>query len=105
MRPDVRELATEHKFGRSLVLILGDRHPDYASAAVYNPLSLDDDAPVYAWARTPGVAAAAAAAFPDRPQWVLNGPTVTGRGFEVVAGPTPTFQAIAGGAMSRRSPR
>jgi hypothetical protein len=105
MRPDVRELAAEHQFGRSLVFILGDRHPDYASAAVYNPLGLDGDAPVYAWARTPAVAAAAAAAFPDRPQWVLNGPTVTGRGFEVVAGPTPPFQAIAGGAMSRLSPR
>ncbi|MDP9176997.1 MAG: glycosyltransferase family 39 protein [Gemmatimonadota bacterium] len=101
MRPDVRELAAGREIGRSLVLIRGKRHPDYASAAVYNPMSLDDDAPVYAWARTPAVAAAVAAAFPDRPQWVLNGPSITGRGFEVGAGP----QAMADGAISRLSPR
>ena len=105
MRPDVRQLAAEYNFGRSLVLIRGERHPDYASAAVYNPLALDADSPVYAWARNPQVAAAAAAAFADRQQWVLNGPSITGRGFEIVAGPTSGLHAIAGSALSRLSPR
>ena len=51
MRPDVRVLARLHDFGRSLVLIRGERFPDYASAAIYNPLDLHADAPVYAWDR------------------------------------------------------
>ena len=38
MRPDIRYMAKEHSFGRSLVLVRGDRFPDYASAAIYNPL-------------------------------------------------------------------
>ncbi len=87
MRPDVRELARSHSFGRSLVLIEGKRHPDFAGAAVYNPVNLDADAPIYAWARSPSVAAEARAAFPGRPVWVLRGPTVTGRGYEVAAAP------------------
>lgn len=99
MRPEVRELATERQFGRSL--IRGNRHPDYASAAVYNPLKLNDDAPVYAWARTPAAAEAVVAAYADRPRWILNGPTVTGRGFEIASGPTLGAQATADGATSR----
>ena len=90
MRPDVRELAREKHFGRSLVLIRGNRHPDYASAAAYNPVDLSGDEPVYAWARTPEIAAEARAAFPDRPVWVIDGPTITGRGFEISEEPNPS---------------
>jgi hypothetical protein len=86
MRPDVRALAQTHGFGKSLVLVSGKRR-DYASAAVYNPLDLRDDAPVYAWDRSPAVRAAVLRAYPERPVWIVRGPTLTGRGFSVVAGP------------------
>lgn len=84
MRPDVREIAAASDFGRSLVLVRGDSHPDYASAAIYNPLDLQADAPIYAWDRDDQVRQALLAAYPDRPVWVLNGPTITGAGYELV---------------------
>jgi len=89
MRPDVRELAAKYDFGRSLVLIRGESHPDYTSAAVYNPLDLHADAPVYAWAPDDRTRAALLAAYPDRPVWTLDGPTITGRGYEVAEQPVP----------------
>jgi hypothetical protein len=95
MRPDVRALAAEREFGRSLVLVRGNRHPDYHSAATYNPLDLAADAPVYAWDRGAEVRARLLAAFPGRPVWVLEGPTVTKDGFRVAAGPLTADQARA----------
>jgi hypothetical protein len=55
MRPDLRQLADSADFGRSLVLINGRRAPDLASAAVFNPLDLDADVPIYAWDRERGI--------------------------------------------------
>lgn len=89
MRPDLRELAETHEFGRSLVLINGDRHPDYASAVHYNPLDLRADAPVYAWDRDAEVRRRVLAAFPDRPVWKVDGPCITGRSYSIAAGPLP----------------
>jgi hypothetical protein len=87
MRPDVRELARENNFGRSLVLVRGDRFPDYMSAAIYNPLDLQATVPVYVWDRNPEVRAKVLAVYPDRPVWVLDGPTRTHEGYRIAAGP------------------
>ncbi|MFN2399265.1 MAG: ArnT family glycosyltransferase [Gemmatimonadaceae bacterium] len=89
MRPDIRDLARERSFGRSLVLVQGRRHPDYASAVAYNPVDLNANAPVYAWDRGPEVRTRLMDIYADRPIWVVAGPTITGRGFEVLAGPLP----------------
>ena len=95
MRPDIRYLAKEYGFGRSLVLIRGNSHPDYASAWIYNPLDLHADAPVYAWDRNPEVRAQVLKAYPDRPVWLVNGPSITHRGFKVVGGPLSAHELIA----------
>ncbi len=87
MQPGIRELASGNHFGRSVVLIRGERHPDYASAMIYNPLDWEADAPIYAWDRGIGVRKALFAHYTDRPVWIVNGPTRTGRGFEIAAGP------------------
>jgi hypothetical protein len=87
MRADVRELAGQYRFGRSLVLVRGERFPDYASAAIYNPLDLQADAPIYVWDRNAAVRAKILGLYSDRPVWVLEGPTITGSGFRVVEGP------------------
>ena len=87
MRPDVRRLAETHRFGRSLVLIEGDRDTDYASAATYNPVDLSASVPIYAWSRDPGVAADVVRVYRDRPVWIVAGPSKTGLGFEIVRGP------------------
>jgi predicted secreted protein len=94
MRPDVRELAQTRHFGRSLVLVRGNRHPDYSSAAIYNPLDLRADAPIYVWDTTREVRSRVLAEYPGRPVWVVNGTTITHGRFEVVAGPLTTLQAM-----------
>lgn len=93
MRPDVRRLAEERGFGRSLVLVRGERHPDYASAAAYLPVDRDADAPVYAWDRNPTIRRRLLEAFGDRPVWIVDGPTVTGDGYRVEAGPLSAEEA------------
>ncbi len=98
MRPDIRKLAKTHEFGPSVVLILGERHPDYASAAVYNPLDLTAREPIYTWDRGPETRQAVAEVYRDRPVWIVNGPTRSGGGYQVVAGPlTPAEFAESSG--------
>lgn len=100
MRPDIRELASRYDFGPSVVLIRGERHPDYASAAVYNPLDLTAQKPIYVWDRGPESRKAIAEVYGDRPVWIVNGPTRSGGGYEVVAGPlTPTEFAESSGVQ------
>jgi hypothetical protein len=97
MRPDVRRIAEERDFGRSLVLVRGRRHPDYASAAIYNPLDLRGDGPVYIWDRDPAITRRALEAYADRPVWILDGPTRTGGGFAVVGGPVSAASLLDAG--------
>ena len=87
MRPDIRYLADVYKFDRSLVLIQGNRDPDYASAAIYNPINLRANVPVYAWDRDPGTRKKLLTVYADRPLWIVRSPSLTQRGYEVIAGP------------------
>ncbi|MCP4262244.1 MAG: hypothetical protein GY774_32795 [Planctomycetes bacterium] len=88
MRPDIRQLAVENSFGKSLILIRGDS-TDYPSAWFYNPVDLRTDVPIYAWDRSQKVREELVRSYSDRPIWIINGPSITGRGFEVVDGPIP----------------
>lgn len=87
MRPDLRTLAADPALRDAVILVRGHRHPDYASAIVYNPLDLTERAPVFAWDRGPEVRDALVESFPGRQFWIVEGPSVTGRGFEISAGP------------------
>lgn len=87
MRPDVRQLSDAYDFGRSLVLVEGNQHPEYDSAFIYNPLDFRADAPIYAWNRDGETRRKLLEAYPDRPVWIIKSPSLTGRGFEVAAGP------------------
>lgn len=87
MRPDIRVLAEKHGFGRSLVLIRGDHHPDYASAATYNPLDLNAGQTIYAWDKNPDTRRKVLSYYRDRPVWIIDGPSITGAGFAVREGP------------------
>ncbi|MCS6954394.1 MAG: glycosyltransferase family 39 protein [Bryobacterales bacterium] len=95
MRPDVRELSCKHNFGRSLVLVRGQGHPDYASAAAYNPLDWHAPAPLYAWDRSAEARRRVVEAYSDRPVWIVEGPSLTGQGFRVVAGPVQSSELLA----------
>ena len=87
MRPEARELAADPALRDGILLVRGDRHPDYASAVVYNPLLLDGNEPIFAWDPGDSLRPALAAAFPDRRFWVVDGPTRSGNGYRIVAGP------------------
>ena len=95
MRPDVRELAAARGFGRSLVLVRGREYPDYASAAIYNPIDLAAPAPVYVHDRNPAVRAAVVRAFADRPVWIIDGPTMTGGAYRVAEGPVAASSLLS----------
>jgi hypothetical protein len=108
MRPDMRVLAVEHRFGRDLVLVRGNRSPDYASAAIENPIDLSSDSTIYAWDRSAAVRAELLRAYPDRRVWLVDGPSITGSAFRVAGGPFQAASLVpgAGDAIdSRPSPR
>lgn len=88
MTGDMRAFARSHEWGRALVLVRGLRHPDYHMASLENPIGLTNTSrTIYAWDRSTAVRRATVAAFPDRPVFIIDGPTVTGGGFRLVAGP------------------
>jgi hypothetical protein len=101
MRPDIRSLAAEYDFGKSVVLIRGESWPDYQSAWTYNVPTLEADAPIYAWDRDADVRARLLQAYAGRPVWIVNGPSITNAGFSVVEGPISGDQLMA---AERRMP-
>ena len=95
MRPDIRGLSARYPWRDGIVLIRGNRHPDFASAAVYNPVDPGGELPVYAWDRGGDIRRRLVAAYPGRRFWIVNGPTLTGRGYEVAAGPLTSDALLA----------
>ncbi len=92
IRPDIGYLAERYKFGHSLVLIRGNRYVDYAAAAIFNPVRFTGDEPIYVWDKDPEVRRELLKSYPDRNIWIVNGPTITHKGFEVSDGPlTPSY--------------
>jgi len=87
MRPDIRMLAEEFDFGKSLVLIRGERNPDYTSTWVYNPLNFAADAPIFAFDEDNLTTEELVKVYSDRDIWLVLGPSLTGRTYEVLAGP------------------
>jgi len=87
MRSDIRLLAQEHDFGKSLVLIRGKSHPDYQSAWTYNTVNFNDDSPLYAWDMNSRLRDQLLRTYSDRAIWLVNGPTLTNGPYQVVEGP------------------
>ena len=95
MRPDVHDLAKKFDFQKSLVFIRGDQLPDYASAAAYNPVDLSSDQPIYVWQRDPKSLTNVVSAYPSRSVWFVDGPSISGRGFEMIAGPLSSSTVLS----------
>jgi hypothetical protein len=94
MRPDVLALDEEYEFGKSIVLVQGSSHPDYASAWAYNPLDYSAPVPIYAWDENAETRAMVLSSYADRSVWILQGPSLSGKGYEVVAGPISLQEAL-----------
>lgn len=95
MQPGILQLAERHNFGKSLVLIRGEEHPDYQSAWVYNPLNFEGDAPIYAHDKNPEIRARLLQAYADRPVWTVDAPTRTNGTYKVVQGPVSAQELLA----------
>jgi hypothetical protein len=101
MRPDLRELASAGRFGSGLVIVRGRDHPDYTSAAIYNPIDLQSAEPVFVRAPDSVTVANTVRAFRPRQVWIVDGPTVTGGAYRVAVGPlAPDPERIA--ALARQ---
>jgi hypothetical protein len=89
MEPGLARLANAQRMQRALVLVRGQRHPDYHGAAIHNPLDLRGNRTVFVWDRNRAVRAEAVHAYPDRAVWIVDGPSITRRGYELHVGPLP----------------
>lgn len=88
IRPDLVSWRNDPRFRGALVLVSGQRHPDWAGAAIANELAIGStDTPVFAWDRDSSARRAVLDAFPERTVWLVDGPQKTGRGYEVTRGP------------------
>jgi 4-amino-4-deoxy-L-arabinose transferase-like glycosyltransferase len=110
VRPDIRTLNREHHFGRSVVIVqdrIRKPWPDYGSAAIFNPPTLDGDTPIYVRGVDPAGLARVLQHFADRPVWFVAGPSITGGRMRVVAGPLPPLSSTPpdGPRESRHPPR
>jgi hypothetical protein len=84
MRPAVADLARQRNMRNGLVFVRGQEHPDYQSAWTYNSLHLDAGEPVFVRYLSADSFTRVRQAFPDRPVWVVDGPSLTGGTYEVV---------------------
>src|SRR4029434_9945024 len=62
----------------------------FRSAFIYNRVDFTGDEPIYAWGRSPEVRHKLLAAYPNRPVWIIDGPSITGDSYKVIAGPLTT---------------
>ena len=97
LRPDIRYLAKQYNFGKSLVLIQSAEEDEYASAAIYNPIDLRAEAPIYAWDASPEVRSRLLQAYPDRPVWVVTIAAANRDRYKVVAGPLSSQELMTKG--------
>jgi hypothetical protein len=87
MLPDIRILIESRSLGKDLLLISGVDHPDLNSAIVYTATDPYGDAPIIALDKNPEVRRKLLDAYPDRKVWLIDGPSLTGSGYRVTAGP------------------
>jgi hypothetical protein len=69
------------------VLVQGRANPDWSSAVAYNSFGAEPRAPVFVWDRDIATRHALFAAYPERPVFVVRGPSLTGDGFKLDRGP------------------
>lgn len=92
--PSISDLARDHHFGKSLILVRGSESPDYQAAWTLNPVNFDGDLPVFAFDRGTAVQTRLLSSFADRQVWLVDGPSITGDGYRVEAGPLVAEQVL-----------
>ena len=99
IRADPMRMAGQPTYRNGLILITGERHQDWGAAANANDIALGKSpAPVFAWDRDPATRQALLLAYPDRPVWLVDGPSVTGNGYRVRRGPVSSAELTDSGS-------
>jgi len=93
MQPGIADLAKRENFGKALVLVRGDEHPDYQSAWIFNDPNFNGNGPLYARDKSVEIREQLLHAYPDRPVFLVDGPTLTGGEYVLRAGPV-TSQSL-----------
>lgn len=83
IRADISQMKRNYDWRNALILIRGAESPDYQAAWIHNPLDFETDAPIFAHDKTAELRKRLFEAYPERTVWIINGPTVTGRGYEI----------------------
>ena len=94
MRPDIGRLLAREDFSNGLLLLAGKAHPDLNSALVYSAIDPYSDSPVIAWDRSREIRQRLLHAYPDRKVWLIDGPSRTGAGYRIVAGPLAASELL-----------
>jgi hypothetical protein len=98
MSPEPAGFMETQAFGSNdLILITGQRHPDYHAVSMLNPIEPTAPGPWFAWDGRSGTKARLEAAYPGRRLWVIEGPSKTGGGYRVVERPGDMAEGV--GAM------
>lgn len=92
MQPAISQLAKNFNFGKSLVLIRGNEHPDYQSAWIYNPLNFDGESPIYAFDKSSEIREELLRSYADRKVWIVAGPSLSNGEYEIELGPVDAEQ-------------
>jgi hypothetical protein len=88
VRGDPVRMKHEARYRDGLILVQGESHPDWAAAAIANDVPIGrSSAPIFAWDRNAVTRQAVLRAYPARTVWIVQGPSLTGRGFEILQGP------------------
>jgi hypothetical protein len=94
MQADIPKMFDPNQFGNSLIFILGESHPDYASAWAYNPIDSQANAPVFALDVNKQIRQKVLNEYSGRNIWFVAGPSITEGSYQILAGPLSSSQAL-----------
>ena len=96
VRPELRTLAEEKQFGRSLVIVCGKLWPDMGPVAWLSPLRFEHDSKgtIYSLDAGPESRERLRSYFADRPVWVVAGGGVSEEAAKILAGPIAPGQPL-----------
>lgn len=89
MEPGMRSLIEDYAIGSDLVLVRARSSREYSSALAYSSLDPASAGPLIFHDRDSAARALLRRAYPARRIWLVDGPTASGGGFVVTAGPFP----------------
>jgi 4-amino-4-deoxy-L-arabinose transferase-like glycosyltransferase len=102
MRDDLGRWARSCTTDDALVFVQEQDKSDYPSAAIFNPLTLDETGPIFARDAGPVSREAVVSKFPDRPIWIVAGSAILGGQFTILEGPRSDLVGLSASLAAKR---